>query len=188
MLEGLIAFRNTYSGSSASVLVPERVADSAAEELHRLHRVRPEVRSHILTSGWHVPLRWFAAFDPGERELIEAGDGLTVRYRTPIGDALARLLRAAQVLDDAGFEDVIVEPVRSVAGWLQAFPDEAILELDYGAAATLFSDGDLVLDESAADVAASLAALEEEDYEKAGEHYATVAARWAHAQSLAYAS
>ncbi len=52
--------------------------------------------------------------------------------------------------------------------------------------ARLFSDGDLALDESAADIAASLDALERGDLEEAGEHYATAAARWAHAQSLSH--
>lgn len=188
MLEGLIAFRNSNSGSVASMLVPDRIADSATEELHRLLRGRPGVRSHILTSGWHVPLRWFAAFDTGEREVVEADGGMTIRYRARLPSAIARLEDAVRVLDEAGFDEVIVEPVRALAGWLDAFPDSGLVELDYGSVATLFTEGDLVLDESAADVAASLAALEREDYEKAGEHYATVAARWAHAQSLAYAS
>jgi hypothetical protein len=188
MLEGLIAFRNSYSGSSAAMLVPDRIADSAAEELTRMHRGRPGVRSYILTSGWHVPLRWFAAFDPAERELLESGGGLTIRYRTPLPDAVARLARAVRILGEAGFDEVVVEPVRSLAGWLDGFPNSGLVELDYGSVAALFVDGDLVLDESAAEVAGSLDALEDEDFDKAGEYYAAVASRWAHAQSLAYAS
>jgi hypothetical protein len=188
MLEGLIAFRNSYSGSSAAMLVPDRIADSAAEELTRMHRGRPGVRSYILTSGWHVPLRWFAAFDAAERELVEADGGLTIRYRTPLPEAVARLARAVRILDEAGFDEVIVEPVRSLIGWLDGFPNSGVVELDYGSVASLLVDGDLVLDESAAEVAASLDALEDGDLEKAGEYYAAVASRWAHAQSLAYAS
>ena len=62
------------------------------------------------------------------------------------------------------------------------------MELDYGGAARQFSEGELATDETADDVAASLRALERGDFEAAGDHYARVAARWAHAQSLTFAS
>ena len=52
----------------------------------------------------------------------------------------------------------------------------------------MFSDGDLATDETAEEVAASLRALNRGDYEDAAEHYGRVAARWAHAQSLTFAS
>jgi hypothetical protein len=45
-----------------------------------------------------------------------------------------------------------------------------------------------VLDESAADIAASIEALARGDLEEAGEHYARAASRWAHAHALAYAN
>ena len=57
-----------------------------------------------------------------------------------------------------------------------------MVELDYGGAARLFSDGELATDETAEEVAASLRALNRGDYDAAGEHYGRVAARWAHAQ------
>ena len=52
----------------------------------------------------------------------------------------------------------------------------------------LFSDGDLATDETAEEVAASLRGPNRGDYEDAAEHYGRVAARWAHAQSLTFAS
>jgi hypothetical protein len=188
MLEGLIAFRNTYPGLTASLLVPERVADAAVHELERIH-AGGRVRSHILTSPWHVPLRWFAAFTPADRELVELGSGgITIRYRALQGDALRRLRRALEVLEDAGFEDQIVDQVADLVQWLEDFPPDSLVELDYADVADLFPDGDLVIDESAAEVAAILDALEEEDLMRAGEAYAAAASRWAHAQSIAHAN
>jgi hypothetical protein len=61
-----------------------------------------------------------------------------------------------------------------------------MLELDYADVADLFSEGDLVLDESAADAAASLLALELGNFEEAGSFYNTIARRWSPAQALAF--
>lgn len=72
--------------------------------------------------------------------------------------------------------------------WLRPFPVDAVVELDYGGAARLFSDGELATDETAAEVAASLRDLQRGDYDAAGEHYGRVAARWSHAQALTFAS
>lgn len=188
MLEGLLAFRNAYDPSTASTLVPESVADRAAGELERIYMRHPGARSHILTSPFFVPLRWFAAFDPSERTLASESGRLSIRYRTRLRDALARLQRVAEVLEEAGFDEVIVDQVGDVAAWMKPFPGESILELDYGGVASIFSEADLALDESAAEVAASIDALEQGDYEAAGEFYAAAASRWAHAQALAFSN
>jgi hypothetical protein len=188
MLEGLIAFRNAYPGAIGRLLVPEGVADRAAMELDAIQDRSPGARSHILTSPFFVPLRWFAAFNAAERELVEGPNGLSIRYRTRLAAAVARLERTVGVLDDVGFDDVIVDQVREVAAWMMPFPEEGLLELDYGGVAGLFSDGDLALDDSGAEVTASIDALEEGDLEMAGERYAEAASRWAHAQSLSYAN
>jgi hypothetical protein len=186
LLEGLLAFHNAYRGPTASLLVPEAAAERAARELRRIQVRSPGARSHILTSPFAVPLRWFAAFDPTERILAEEGGSPTIRYRTRVRDAVRRLRRSVEVLDGAGFDESVVDQVSELLAWVDGFPGEAVLELDYGGVAGLFSAADLAVDESAADVAASLDALEEEDFDGAGEHYANAASRWAHAQSLAY--
>ncbi len=188
MLEGLLAFRNAYPGTVGSRLAPERLVDRAAAELEALYRDRPEAKSHILTSSWHVPLRWFAAFLPEERELIVEDGGATIRYRTRLDHAKVRLEEAADVLADAGFEDSIVEPVQDLWTWLDQFPDDSMVELDYGTVAELFPDAELALDETAADIVASLEALREGDIELAGRHYTTAAARWAPAQAMTYSN
>jgi hypothetical protein len=188
MLEGLLAFRNAYPAAIASSLVPESLARRAAAELDRLHTRHPGARSHILTSPFHVPPRWFGAFNPKERELVQGPGGLTIRYRTGRGAAVRRLQRAARILERAGFDEDSVTQLRDLVGWLRAFPVDAVVELDYGGAARLFSDGELATDETAADVAASLRALQRGDYDAAGEHYGRVAGRWSHAQALTFAS
>jgi hypothetical protein len=186
MLEGLIAFRNAASAPTSSMLVPDRLADRASQELERMQQHRPTLRSHILTSPFYVPLRWFGAFSPTERELIQTEDGLTIRYRTVLEHAIERLDRAVRILDESGFDEPIIEQVRDLARWMGRFSSDALLELDYGGVAELFSDAELALDESAADIAASLDALEHEDFDKAGTHYTAAASRWAAAQALTY--
>jgi hypothetical protein len=188
MLEGLIAFRNAYPGPAGSVLVPERVAEAAVMELQRI-QAAGSARSHILTAPWHVPLRWFAAFVPDEREIVEEnGSGLSIRYRTLQGDAVRRLRRAAMVLEDAGFEDHVVDQLGDVISWMERFPPDALVELDYDEVAGLFADGDLVLDETARDISVVVDALAAGDLERAGDVYEAVAARWSHAQSIAHAN
>lgn len=188
MLEGLLAFRNAYDPMTASTLVPEAVADRAADELRRIYQRYPDARSHILTSPFFVPLRWFSAFDPDERDLVTIDGSLSIRYRTRVGAAVERLERVAEVLEGAGFDEVVVDMVADVIEWVRPFPADGIVELDYGGVAELFSDTDLALDESAADIAASIDALESGDFDEAGEHYASAASRWAHAQALGYAN
>lgn len=186
LLEGLLGFRNAYPGLTAELLIPEEIAERAGTELEALRDRDPEVRSHILTSPWHVPLRWFSAFDPDERQVSSSGESSTVRYRTSIAQADARLSRALGILQEAGFQDAVIDQVQELHNWVAAFDADDLLELDYGTVAELFSEGALALDETAADIQSSLTALEAGDLDDASDHYASAAARWAHAQSLTY--
>lgn len=188
MLEGLLAFHNSFPGMGGSVLVPEEVVSRAAAELEAIHRERPDARSHILTSPWHVPLRWFAAFEPGQRELVQSEDGTTIRYRTRRDSASRRLTRATATLKKAGFDELVIDPVEGLTSWLDDFPGDAVVELDYGSVAELFGDTELALDETAADVAASIDALDAGDFDDASDYYAAAAARWALAQARMYAN
>ena len=183
MLEGLLAFSNAHPGSH---LVPERTVRNAVDELAELRTRQPEARSYILTSPWHVPLRWFLPFGQDQRDLYETKEGLSVRYRTTVLLGLPRVSRSVEILESAGFDEEIVEQVADLEHWLKEFSSDAMLELDYGRVAGLFSEGDLVVDDSAAAVAASIDALERLDYDGAGRSYAAVASRWAEAQALIY--
>jgi hypothetical protein len=183
MLEGVIAFSNSYPGSS---LISEQALNRAADRLERLRVSAPGTRSYILTSPWHVPLRWFAAFTPEERDLYEGEHGLSVRYRTLVGDAVDRVRSGVEAVSGAGFNDAVVEQVEELFQWLSGFSYDGLVELDYSEVAGLFSDGDLALDDSAEQVQKSLRALETGKLMDAGEAYASVASRWSQAQSLSY--
>ena len=96
--------------------------------------------------------------------------------------------RAAQVVEGAGFDPSVVGQIRALESWLDGFPAEGLLELDYAGLGKLFSEADLALDESAADTAASLLALEQGNYDEAGLFYGNVARRWGRLQSLTFAN
>jgi hypothetical protein len=183
MLEGVVAHRDAHPGS---LLTSELAARRAAQEIDRIRASAPTARSYILTAPWHVPLRWFALFDPGARELLTTDAGPTIRYRNTLRDAIERIARAVEILEEAGFDEAVVEEAQDLERWLDGFSSLAMIELHYHSVARLFSDGDLAFDESCADVARSLAALERLDYEEAGRAYAEVAGRWAPAQALIY--
>jgi hypothetical protein len=185
MLEGVLAFRNAYGGLS-EMLIPERALRAAVEELADIRSSSPEARSHILSSPWHVPIRWFIAFDAADREVVRKPAGLTVRYLSELGDALDRVTDAVDVLEDAGFDESVVEPVGELADWLSEFSGDALLELDYGGVAGLFTEVDLAMDESAAEIHSALQALEEGNVRQAGMLYANIAGRWAPMQAITY--
>lgn len=183
MLEGALAFSNA---NPKSRLLPARTVEGIAEELERLRSRIPEARSHILTSPWHVPLRWFTPFRSEDREMYNAPDGHSVRYRATVGVGLPRVERAVDVVEQAGFDEGIVDQIRDLRNWMAEFAHAGLLELDYARVATLFSGADLALDDSAELVHGSLNALSDLDYERAGRYYGQVAERWAKAQALTY--
>jgi len=185
MLEGVLAFNSAFPDAA---LIPQGELVTASEELSRLRDQSPAVRSHILTSPWHVPIRWFIGFLHEDRELYERPGGLSLRYRTLQGEATERVARAVQTVDGAGFDATVVSQLQGLESWLRGFPGDALLELDYAGVADLFSEGDLVLDESAADAAASLLALELGNYDEAGSFYGAMARRWGRVQSLAFSN
>ncbi len=184
-LEGMLAFNNAFPDAG---LIPRSQIVDASDQLEALRDYSPSMRSYILTSPWHVPIRWFAAFLHEEKEIYDRPQGVSIRYRALMSDAQDRVERAAQVVAGAGFDPGVVGQIRSLSSWLDAFPADGMLELDYGSVADLFAEGDLVLDESASDVASSLLALEHEDMETAGAHYEVLMRRWSRPQSLAFSN
>lgn len=183
MIEGILAF----SGLAPNLAV--LTDDEHAALTHELEARRgTNTRSHILASPWHVPLRWFSAFNPAERELIDTPTGLSIRYRTSLGEAADRVRWGAAVLDAVGFSDQIVEQVRDLEEWITDFPEGSMLELDYGSVADDESSGELTFDESAAEVRESLEALERGDAAGARDAYMRVAGRWAKRQAVMFAN
>ena len=185
MIEGILAFSKTYPMMSA-------ISDSKrAEYVLELNRLRHETaysRSHILSSAWHAPLRWFTAFRSTERDLYEGAVGTSIRYRASVGDAIDRVRWARTVLDGAGFDEQVVERLQDLERWIAAFAVDSLIELDYGAVAGSFPDADLVFDESADDIRTSLLSLEAGDYDASRDAYEKVARRWATPQSHTFSN
>lgn len=178
MLAGMLAFRGSMPDVVAEAFVPEAEARRAARELERLETDHPEVRSHILHANWHVPLRWFAAFDDTDRILTEDKDGLRIRYESDLDDAKDRLDKALKVLETSWIDDGVVVAVRELRAWLGEFTEPGILELDYGTVAGTFSDEDLLEDHSAAAVWSCLEAMEGGDLVRAGGVFSDLTERW----------
>ena len=180
MIEGILAFTNTYPSMP---LLTEDERRSYKTELSRLRHETPHSRTHILSSAWHVPLRWFSAFRATDREVYDAVTGKSIRYRTAAGDAIDRIQWARSVLDGAGFAEQVIDRIQALERWIAEFSADAMIELDYGDVARTFPDAELVFDESADDVRASLLALEADDFEASRDAYTKVARRWAATQS-----
>jgi hypothetical protein len=184
MLTGLLAFRGVVPDEVADAFVPEMEAQRAARELATMDEQTPQVRSHILHANWHVPLRWFGAFDDIERIIVEDKGGLRLRYETRTGDARDRLQRSLQVLEGSDIDDGVTDAVRELLDWLAVFSDDGLLELDYGTVARMFDDEDLLEDRSAGELWQCLSALEEGDAPRAGRIFATLSERWSEARSM----
>ncbi len=184
MLAGLLAFRGSVPEEVADAFVPRAQAERAARELAAMGESEPEIRSHILHANWHVPLRWFVAFDPSERVLVEDRRGLRVRYEAALPDAQRRLSRALEILEASAIDGGVVEAVRELGGWLEEFPGEGIVELDYAGVSTAFAEDDLVNDQSAAEVWTCLQALASGDLQRAAETFEALSERWTEIRSF----
>jgi hypothetical protein len=179
MLAGLVAFRGSMPDEVAEAFVPAREARRAAMELDAIGTKQPGLRSHIVHANWHVPLRWFSAFDDRERILTEDAEGLRVRYETTLEQGVARLKRGLEILESSWMDDDITDAVQELMEWLEEFPEEGLLELDYGSVAGMFSHDELVEDHTAAQVNVCLDALSKGDTVRAGRIFGELSGRWA---------
>ena len=187
VLESTVAFANAYRGLGSG-LVPEEAAQAADQELRAYHRDHPSHRSHVLTSAWHVPVRWFTAFDPSDRQVYETPNGPRLRYRRGVVDARRRVAHAHDVLRRLEMLPGPAEELGRLKDWLQPFPEGSMVELDYGDVSELFDPQDLVLDDSCELVNESIEALSNGDMMRAGEMYGRVVTRWAPAFSVTFSN
>ncbi|MGH8945358.1 MAG: hypothetical protein ACRDVL_04355 [Acidimicrobiia bacterium] len=187
VLESTVAFAGAFRAMGVG-LIPEEAARAADRELRAYRRDNPGHRSQVLTTAWHVPVRWFTMFDPSEREIYEGPRGPRLRYRTDIESARERVAEAHQVLEKLGMLTGPTEELAQLAEWLEPFPRDSMVELDYAEVSELFDPQDLVLDDSCELVQGSVAALDAGDMMKAGENYGRVVTRWAPAFSLTFSN
>lgn len=187
VLESTVAFASAFRGLGAG-LVPEEAARAADRELKAYHSAYPAHRSHVLTSPWHVPVRWFTGFDPSEKEVYEGPAGPRLRYRADIAAARRRVRTAHDVLAKLGMLQGPAQELEQLAQWLEPFPEGSMLELDYGGVSELFDPQELVFDESCQLVQDSVEALAAGDMMRAGELYGEVVGRWAPAFSVTFSN
>jgi len=180
-LLALDAFRAELPDEVLEAFVPRAVLDAADEELEQARAEDPDLRVHVLTSPFQVPLRWFVLVDPSERELDLGGGtartGRRLVYRTSMSRARRRAARALDVLRRTVDEGPVTAGVEEIGRWLEDFHPRSLVELDYGGLAGLLDDAELRQDESARDVAGALAALADGDSARAAAAYARVTAR-----------
>ena len=187
VLESTLAFANTFRRWGVG-LIPEAAAEAADRELDDYHTAHPDHRSHILTSAWHVPVRWFTAFLPSEKYIYEEEDGPRIRFRTDIHQARIRTERALEILQGLEMFPGPADELQRLVEWLAPFPSESMLELDYGEVAGLFDSKQVIFDDSCELIQESLEALAQGDMVRAGENYGKVVHRWAPAFSVTFSS
>ena len=198
--EALAEFRADLPDEIADAFVPRAVADAADDELDRWRTEHPELHTHVLSSSWQVPLRWFLLVDPEEREVSPGAPGggagappghrtgRALVYRTPMSRARRRIARALSVLRRTLDEGAVTAGVEELGRWLEEFHPRSLVELDYGGLVHLLDDAALAEDESARDLTVALAALSEGSGEQAAAAYGRVSARMKALQAVESAS
>lgn len=184
MLEGVLAVRHAYTHLGAGAVVPERVAMAARVELERLYTESPALRSHILTSAWHVPVRWFVPFVTAGKEMVGGPDSVRIRYRCDQRTAMANLDWAVEVLSGVDALCHVATEVKELRRWLGEFPTTSMAELDYGSVASMFTEEALVMDDSADQIRGALAALDRGNVSSAVLRYHRVVGRWAPSSAI----
>lgn len=179
-LRGVEVLRSELPDEVLDAFVARSLVEDAEAELERLRGEEPDLRVHVVTSTWHVPLRWFVLVDPAERELSLGGGarvGRRLVYRTAMSRARRRTARALDVLRRTVEEGPVTEGVEELARWLEDFHPRAVVELDYGGLTSLLDDAELTQDQSARDLAGALSALADGDTDRAAAAYGRLTAR-----------
>ncbi|HZD69554.1 MAG TPA: hypothetical protein VFA45_11760 [Actinomycetes bacterium] len=179
-LQSLVAFHDSLPDRVAEAFVSSRDVEHAAKALRRLRHDQPGWQSHIQQAAWHVPLPWFALFEPGERKLVpsRSREPASLTYDTTMQKAIARLSRALGVLRELMDDTEMVEVIEGMLDWLHGFDPDSLVQLDYGGLTRIIPFGDLVDDHSVAEVWEALEALEEGDLERSTELYGLLSERW----------
>jgi hypothetical protein len=187
-LLSLEEFRGGLADEVLEAFVPRALVEACDDELERLRASEPDLRVHMVTSQWQVPLRWFVLVDAAEREVSlgvpaapgparSARTGRRLVYRTAMSRARRRTARALDVLRRTVDDGPVTEGVEEVGRWLEEFHPRSLVELDYGGLTHLLDDAELAQDVSARDIAGALTALADGEPARAAAAYARVTAR-----------
>lgn len=173
----LAGFLDALTPEVARAFAPDEVAEAIEDELEQHEREHGELKEHVLTETWTVPLHWFLLFEPTERELRTLEGTPVLRYRTGMSRARRRVRRALDVLQRT-IEGPVIERVEGLGRWLEEFHAHAVVELDYGGLTALMEPAALRADTSVEDVREALDALAEGEAIVAAEAYERVSLRW----------
>jgi hypothetical protein len=140
----------------------------------------------ILTASWSVPIHWFVAFTPQDREVRL--DTAEVVLRTRMSAARRRVVRALRTLRRSVGDLTYVDDLEDVGRWLEEFHPRSWLELDYGGLARVLGPAGLATDRSVEEVSAALDALGDGDEATATAAYRAVVDRWTRVSALEHAN
>jgi hypothetical protein len=194
--EALLDFCADLPDVVAEAFVPAALLERAEVELDRWRAEHGSTTSHVRTSNWEVPLRWFILVDAEERSMslgeladpsrtvIGRSTGRALVYRTPMSRARRRLARALNVLRAAVDDREVIGAIEDLGRWLEEFHPRSMVELDYGELVQLLDDAELIQDESARDMAFALARLTEDAPYEAASAYARMTARMKALQAI----
>jgi hypothetical protein len=180
-------FKYTLPPSVIKFFIPQTIEDSINSTID----IVEDKVSHILTSTWNIPPRWFALFSPDERLRGVNEDGHFTIMRTAIANAKTRCTFTHQAVLGAFGEGAVEGEVAELLDWLEIFDPKSIVELDYGGLATylnkqLIENGEVGLDAdtSIEDVTSSIAGLASGDGALAGRGYERLVSRWRRVSAL----
>jgi hypothetical protein len=180
-------FKYTLPPSVIKFFIPQTIEDSINSTID----IVEDKVSHILTSTWNIPPRWFALFSPDERLRGVNEDGHFTISRTAISNAKNRCTFTHQAVLGAFGEGAVEGEVAELLDWLDIFDPKSIVELDYGGLATylnnqLIESGEVGLDAdtSIEDVTSSIAGLASGDGALAGRGYERLVSRWRRVSAL----
>jgi hypothetical protein len=180
-------FKYTLPPSVIKFFIPQTIEDSINSTID----IVEDKVSHILTSTWNIPPRWFALFSPDERLRGVNEDGHFTISRTAISNAKSRCTFTHQAVLGAFGEGAVEGEVAELLAWLEIFDQKSIVELDYGGLATylnnqLIEHGEVGLeaDTSIEDVTSSIAGLASGDGALAGRGYERLVSRWRRVSAL----
>ncbi|MEX1177534.1 MAG: hypothetical protein WEB09_03645 [Nitriliruptor sp.] len=182
----LAAFRRTIPDALIGAFVPD------AELRDDLAEAAVSGRApHILDEPWAVPLHWFVAFAPDERRVHDPpeGRGPRVRYLTTVGQAVLRLEHAIEVVE-ATIEDgdEVLLALAELVAWLDAFDDEAVVELDEAGLAELRPADERREDRTCAELHEVIDALADGDLFTAAATFGAIRSRWSAQRARDHAS
>lgn len=180
-------FKYTLPTSVVKFFIPQTIQDSINFTIDIIE----DKVSHILTSTWSIPPRWFALFSPKDRLRGVNEEGHFTILRTAISNAKSRCALTHQAVFGAFGEGGVEGEVAELLAWLEIFDDKSIVELDYGGLATYLNNqlvncGEVGLDAdtSVEDVATSIAGLAAGDGKLAGRGYERLVSRWRRVSAL----